>query len=76
MREIPALAEALMPIVARAGTAIMRIYDQGFTVQRKATIQAPPRNGTLPPDKRYWRLRAATSPGSTATACATTPAPA
>src|SRR5258708_21625296 len=35
MRDLPALAEALMPIVARAGDAIMRIYDSGFTVQRK-----------------------------------------
>jgi 3'(2'), 5'-bisphosphate nucleotidase len=35
MRDLPALAEALMPIVARAGAAIMRIYDLGFTVQRK-----------------------------------------
>jgi 3'(2'), 5'-bisphosphate nucleotidase len=35
MRDLPALAEALMPIVGRAGAAIMRIYDQGFTVQRK-----------------------------------------
>jgi 3'(2'), 5'-bisphosphate nucleotidase len=35
MRDLPALAEALMPIVARAGAAIMRIYDRGFTVQRK-----------------------------------------
>jgi 3'(2'), 5'-bisphosphate nucleotidase len=35
MRDLPALAEALLPIVARAGAAIMRIYDLGFTVQRK-----------------------------------------
>src|SRR5260370_30668162 len=35
MRDLPALAAALIPIVARAGTAIMRIYDLGFTVQRK-----------------------------------------
>src|SRR6267142_803483 len=35
MRDLPALAQALMPIVARAGAAIMRIYDSGFTVQRK-----------------------------------------
>src|SRR6267378_6226533 len=35
MRDLPALASALMPIVARAGAAIMRIYDSGFTVQRK-----------------------------------------
>src|SRR6202011_2465504 len=36
MRDLPALAEALLPIVARAGAAIMRIYDDlSFTVQRK-----------------------------------------
>jgi 3'(2'), 5'-bisphosphate nucleotidase len=35
MRDLPALAHALMPIVARAGDAIMRVYDAGFTVQRK-----------------------------------------
>jgi 3'(2'), 5'-bisphosphate nucleotidase len=35
MRDLPALAEALLPIVARAGAAIMRIYDLSFTVQRK-----------------------------------------
>src|SRR5579863_6006644 len=36
MRDLPALAEALMPIVARAGAAIMRVYqDEGFAVQRK-----------------------------------------
>jgi 3'(2'), 5'-bisphosphate nucleotidase len=35
MRDLPALARALIPIVARAGAAIMRIYDLGFTVQRK-----------------------------------------
>jgi 3'(2'), 5'-bisphosphate nucleotidase len=35
MRDLPALAHALIPIVARAGDAIMRIYDSGFTVQRK-----------------------------------------
>src|ERR1700692_4897512 len=35
MRDLPGLADALMPIVARAGDAIMRIYDSGFTVQRK-----------------------------------------
>src|SRR5882762_6834026 len=35
MRDLPALAQALMPIVARAGAAIMQIYDSGFTVQRK-----------------------------------------
>ena len=29
------MARALIPIVARAGAAIMRIYDLGFTVQRK-----------------------------------------
>jgi len=35
MQDFPALAAALIPIVARAGTAIMRVYDLGFTVQRK-----------------------------------------
>jgi 3'-phosphoadenosine 5'-phosphosulfate (PAPS) 3'-phosphatase len=35
MRNLPALAESLMPIAERAGAAIMRIYDSGFTVQRK-----------------------------------------
>jgi 3'(2'), 5'-bisphosphate nucleotidase len=35
MRDLHALGEALMPIVARAGAAIMRIYDSDFTVQRK-----------------------------------------
>jgi 3'(2'), 5'-bisphosphate nucleotidase len=35
MRDLPALAEALMPIVERAGAAIMRIYGDGFTVQQK-----------------------------------------
>ena len=29
------MAHALMPIVDRAGAAIMRVYDSGFTVQRK-----------------------------------------
>ncbi|HEY5264601.1 MAG TPA: 3'(2'),5'-bisphosphate nucleotidase CysQ [Steroidobacteraceae bacterium] len=36
MRDLTALAQALMPITARAGAAIMQIYDAGFTVQRKA----------------------------------------
>jgi len=36
MRNLTALAEALMPIVARADAAIMQIYDAGFTVQHKA----------------------------------------
>jgi 3'(2'), 5'-bisphosphate nucleotidase len=35
MRNLPELAEALMPTVARASLAIMRIYDGGFTVQHK-----------------------------------------
>ena len=35
MRNLPDLAAALMPTVARAGEAIMRIYEEGFTVQRK-----------------------------------------
>src|SRR5271154_1077965 len=36
MRDLPELADALMPIVALAGAAIMRVYqDEGFAVQRK-----------------------------------------
>jgi 3'(2'), 5'-bisphosphate nucleotidase len=35
MRNLPALAEALLPIVDRAGAAIMRVYEAGFTVQHK-----------------------------------------
>jgi 3'(2'), 5'-bisphosphate nucleotidase len=35
MRELHALGLALIPIVARAGAAIMQVYDAGFTVQRK-----------------------------------------
>ena len=35
MRDLPALAEALLPIAARAGPAIMKIYDGGFTVEHK-----------------------------------------
>ena len=35
MRDLHALALALTPIVARAGAAIMRIYDGDFTVQHK-----------------------------------------
>ncbi len=35
MRNLPALADALMPTVARAGAAIMEIYEGGFTVQHK-----------------------------------------
>src|SRR5450631_1682201 len=35
MRDLSALAESLMPIVERAGAAIMQIYDAGFTVQHK-----------------------------------------
>ena len=39
MRDLTAFAEALLHIVARAGAAIMRIYDDlGFTVQRKEDI--------------------------------------
>ena len=34
-RDLPKLAEALMPVVARAGDAIMRIYDGAFAVQHK-----------------------------------------
>ena len=36
MRDLNALAQGLMPIVARAGDAIMRVYAGGFTVERKA----------------------------------------
>jgi 3'-phosphoadenosine 5'-phosphosulfate (PAPS) 3'-phosphatase len=32
---ILALANALMPVVERAGESIMRICDAGFTVQQK-----------------------------------------
>jgi 3'(2'), 5'-bisphosphate nucleotidase len=35
MRDLHALALRLMPIAARAGAAIMQIYDAGFAVQRK-----------------------------------------
>ena len=35
MRDLHALALRLMPIVSRAGAAIMQIYDSGFTVERK-----------------------------------------
>jgi 3'(2'), 5'-bisphosphate nucleotidase len=35
MRNLPALAEALMPIVARAGEAIMQVYGAEFSVQHK-----------------------------------------
>jgi 3'(2'), 5'-bisphosphate nucleotidase len=35
MRNLRALAEQLLPIVAQAGAAIMKIYDGGFTVQHK-----------------------------------------
>ncbi len=35
MRNLLALAEALMPTIARAGAAIMHIYDGAFTVARK-----------------------------------------
>jgi len=35
MRDLPALAEALLPLVERAGAAIMQIYHAGFTVQHK-----------------------------------------
>jgi 3'(2'), 5'-bisphosphate nucleotidase len=36
MRDLPALSQALMPIVARAGEAIMKVYGEGFSVQHKA----------------------------------------
>jgi 3'(2'), 5'-bisphosphate nucleotidase len=35
MRDLPALAEALLPIVAHAGAAIMQVYGAAFSVQRK-----------------------------------------
>jgi 3'(2'), 5'-bisphosphate nucleotidase len=35
MRDLHALASRLLPIAARAGAAIMQIYDAGFAVQRK-----------------------------------------
>jgi 3'(2'), 5'-bisphosphate nucleotidase len=35
MRDLHALGLQLIPIAARAGAAIMRVYDAGFTVQRK-----------------------------------------
>jgi 3'(2'), 5'-bisphosphate nucleotidase len=35
MRDLSALSHALMPIVERAGAAIMKVYDAGFTVQHK-----------------------------------------
>jgi 3'(2'), 5'-bisphosphate nucleotidase len=36
MRDTSALAQGLMPIAARAGEAIMRVYAGGFAVERKA----------------------------------------
>jgi len=35
MRDLPGLAHALLPIAARAGAAIMQVYDGAFSVQRK-----------------------------------------
>jgi 3'(2'), 5'-bisphosphate nucleotidase len=35
MRDLPALAEALLPIVAHAGAAIMQVYAAAFSVQHK-----------------------------------------
>jgi 3'(2'), 5'-bisphosphate nucleotidase len=35
MRDLASLAEAMMPIVERASSAIMQIYDGAFAVQRK-----------------------------------------
>ena len=35
MQNLPALADALIPTMARAGAAIMQIYDGAFTVQHK-----------------------------------------
>ena len=36
MRDLPALAAALLPITARADQAIMRVYGEGFAVEHKA----------------------------------------
>lgn len=36
MRQLPDLVEALMPTIAQAAAAIMRIYDGAFAVQHKA----------------------------------------
>jgi 3'(2'), 5'-bisphosphate nucleotidase len=36
MRDLPALAAALLPIAARAGEAIMRVYASDFAVQSKS----------------------------------------
>jgi len=35
MRDLPALTDELLPIVARAGAAIMQVYGAAFSVQRK-----------------------------------------
>jgi 3'(2'), 5'-bisphosphate nucleotidase len=35
MRDLTVLADALMPVAAHAGEAIMKVYDAGFEVQRK-----------------------------------------
>lgn len=35
MRDLPALAEALVPIAIRAGEAIMSVYEGAFTVEHK-----------------------------------------
>jgi 3'(2'), 5'-bisphosphate nucleotidase len=35
MRDLRGLAESLLPIVAQAGAAIMKVYDGAFTVQHK-----------------------------------------
>jgi 3'(2'), 5'-bisphosphate nucleotidase len=35
MRDLTQLAQGLMPVAARAGEAIMKVYDAGFEVQRK-----------------------------------------
>jgi 3'(2'), 5'-bisphosphate nucleotidase len=36
MRELPALADALLPIAARAAAAIMRVYEGSFAVEHKS----------------------------------------
>src|SRR5271167_1505187 len=35
MHDLPALAEELLTLVARAGAAIMQVYGEAFSVQRK-----------------------------------------
>ena len=35
MRDLPALAEALLPIAGLAGAAIMAVYEGAFSVEHK-----------------------------------------